>query len=62
MKRVSVSIIFNSNYNDRWHVEERFIEIESEALLRIFLINTVTGTRKLSEESKDRKRFSFLFK
>ena len=41
-------------------IEEPFKKIENEELLRIFPINTVVGTRKFTEENKDRKRFSFL--
>ena len=41
-------------------IEERFRKIENEELLRIFPINTVVGTRKLTEENEDKKRFSFL--
>ena len=36
-------------------IEQRFRKIENEELLRIFLVNTVIGTRKLSEENKDRR-------
>ena len=43
-------------------IEESFIKIENEELLRIFPINTVSGTQKLTEESKYKKRFSFLSK
>ena len=43
-------------------IEERFIKIENEELLRIIPISTVIGTRKLTEENMDRKRFSFLYK
>ena len=34
-------------------IEKRFKKIEKEELLRIFLINTVISTRKLTEENKD---------
>ena len=42
--------------------EQRFRKIESEELIRIFSINTVLGTREITEENKDRKKFSFLYK
>ena len=41
-------------------IEERNRKIENEELLRIFPINVVT--QKLTEENKDRKRFSFQYK
>ena len=43
-------------------IVERFKKIQNEELLRIFHINTVIRTRKLTEENNDRKRFSFLYK
>ena len=43
-------------------IEERFRKIENGELLRIFPINTVIGTRKLTEQNKDRKSFSILYK
>ena len=43
-------------------IEQRFQKIESEELLRIFPINMVIGARKVTEENKDRKKFSFLYK
>ena len=43
-------------------IDECFRKIEIEELLIIFPINTVTGAQKLTEENKDRKRFSFLYK
>ena len=43
-------------------IVERFKKIQNEELLRIFHTNTVIRTRKLTEENKDRKRFSFLYK
>ena len=47
--------------NNGWRVEHRFRKIESEELLRIFPnINTVAGTRKVTEEIKDREKFHFL--
>ena len=33
-------------------IEQRFRKIENEELLRIFPINTVLGTQKLTEENK----------
>ena len=41
-------------------IEERSRKTENEELLRIFPINMVT--QKLTEENKDRKRFSFQYK
>ena len=43
-------------------IEEHFRKMENEESCRIFLINAVIGTQKLTEENKDRKRFSFLYK
>ena len=40
-------------------IEQRYRKIESEELLRIFPINLVIGARKVTEENKDRKNFSF---
>ena len=48
--------------NDEWRVEQRTKKIESDELLRIFPINTVVGARKVTEENKDRKKFSLLYK
>ena len=48
--------------NYRWRVEQRIKKIESEKLFRIFPINTVVGARKVTEENKDRKKFSLLYK
>ena len=49
--------------NNGWRVEHRFRKTESEELLRIFPnINTVAGTRKVTKEIKDRKKFHFLYK
>ena len=62
MKRVSLSIILNQITTMDDVIEESFIKIENEELLRIFPINTVSGTQKLTEESKYKKRFSFLSK
>ena len=42
--------------------EQRLRKIDSEKLLRIFPINTVIGTRKVTEENKDRKKLSFFCK
>ena len=42
-------------------IEEHFRKTENTELLRIFPINTIIGTLKLTEENKDRKRFRFSF-
>ena len=43
-------------------IEIRFRKFKNEELLRIFPINAVICTWKLTEENKDRKRFSSLHK
>lgn len=60
-KGVSISIIANAITTMFRVIEECFRKIESEELLRIFPnINTVAGTRKVTEEIKDREKFHFL--
>ena len=43
-------------------IKQHFRKTESEELIRIFPINKVIGTQKVTEENKDRKKFSFLYK
>ena len=43
-------------------IDQHFTKTESEELLRIFPINTVIGAQKATEENKDRKKFSLLYK
>ena len=57
-----LSNILKQIKNNGWHVEQCFQKIEREELLRIFPINMVIGARKVTEENKDRKKFSFLYK
>ena len=43
-------------------IEQRFKKIESEEMIRIFPVNMVIGTQKVTEENKEREKFSFLYK
>ena len=44
------SLLMQITMDDK--IEQRFRKIENEELLRIFPINTVLGTQKLTEENK----------